>query len=166
MMYLLDANVFIQAKNFYYGFDICPGFWDWMDAAAAPGREVRSISRVYDELAAGNDTLADWVKPRKGDGRFLTVTDNETQSVFVKVATYVQTAGYTQSAKDLFLGGADPWLVAKAATLGATVVTLEKSEPNAKKRVPLPNICAVFGVPVLDTFALLQAHSAAFGWTE
>jgi len=30
MTYLLDANVFIQAKNLYYGFDFCPAFWDWL----------------------------------------------------------------------------------------------------------------------------------------
>lgn len=27
--YLLDANIFIQAKNLHYGFDFCPAFWDW-----------------------------------------------------------------------------------------------------------------------------------------
>ena len=25
--YLIDANVFIQAKNLHYGFDFCPAFW-------------------------------------------------------------------------------------------------------------------------------------------
>jgi len=25
--YVLDSNIFIQAKNTYYGFDLCPGFW-------------------------------------------------------------------------------------------------------------------------------------------
>lgn len=30
MAYLLDANVFIQAKNLHYGFDFCPAFWDWL----------------------------------------------------------------------------------------------------------------------------------------
>lgn len=29
-MYFLDTNVFINAKNFYYQFDIHPGFWDWL----------------------------------------------------------------------------------------------------------------------------------------
>ena len=33
MAYLLDANVFIQAKNLYYGFDFCPAFWDWLIAS-------------------------------------------------------------------------------------------------------------------------------------
>lgn len=26
--YLLDANVFIQAKNLHYGMDFCPAFWE------------------------------------------------------------------------------------------------------------------------------------------
>ena len=30
MAYLLDANVFIQAKNLHYGLDFCPAFWDWL----------------------------------------------------------------------------------------------------------------------------------------
>jgi Domain of unknown function (DUF4411) len=30
MAYLLDSNIFIQAKNLHYGFDFCPAFWDWI----------------------------------------------------------------------------------------------------------------------------------------
>ena len=30
MTYLLDANVFIQAKNIHYGLDFCPAFWGWL----------------------------------------------------------------------------------------------------------------------------------------
>jgi hypothetical protein len=33
MAYLLDTNVFIEAKNRHYGFDFCPAFWDWIDHA-------------------------------------------------------------------------------------------------------------------------------------
>jgi hypothetical protein len=45
MTYLLDTNTLIQAKNEYYGFDVCPGFWDWIDAEN--GREgVVSIEPV------------------------------------------------------------------------------------------------------------------------
>lgn len=28
MAYLLDADVFIRAKNLHYGFDFCPAFWE------------------------------------------------------------------------------------------------------------------------------------------
>ncbi len=37
MTYLLDANVFIAAKNNHYGFDFCPAFWDCLDTASASG---------------------------------------------------------------------------------------------------------------------------------
>jgi len=33
MAYLLDANIFIQAKNLHYSFDFCPAFWEWLDRA-------------------------------------------------------------------------------------------------------------------------------------
>jgi hypothetical protein len=57
MAYLLDSNVFIEAKNRHYGFDFCPAFWDWIDRAHAAGN-VFSIDSVRIELTGGNDDLA------------------------------------------------------------------------------------------------------------
>lgn len=61
MTYLLDANIFIQAKNLHYGFDFCPAFWDWLIAKNSAGL-VFSIDKVADEIAAGSDDLSDWAK--------------------------------------------------------------------------------------------------------
>lgn len=69
MAYLLDANVFIQAKNLHYGFDFCPGFWDWLVAENRAGK-VFSIERVGDELQGIADELSIWSAGR-GDGFFL-----------------------------------------------------------------------------------------------
>jgi len=63
MAYLLDSNVFIRAKNEYYGFDICPGFWDWLDHSFEQ-RKVLSVEAIYDELAPQQDDLAAWVRAR------------------------------------------------------------------------------------------------------
>ena len=57
MAYLLDANVFLQAKNLHYGFDFCPAFWDWLAQANAQGR-VFSIEKVKAELV--DDDAAQW----------------------------------------------------------------------------------------------------------
>lgn len=160
-MYLVDANIFIQAKNFYYAFEICPGFWDWLDQAVADD-DVRSITKVYDELADGGDDLATWIKRRKGDGRFLGITDSQTQMTFAQIATAVHKGPWREAAKANFLAKADPWLVAKAKVVGATVVTHEKADANALRRVPLPSICAQFGVHTIDTWALLRGR-ATFG---
>jgi hypothetical protein len=43
MAYLLDANVFIQAKNLHYGMDFCPAFWDWLLDANRKGKRRRSF---------------------------------------------------------------------------------------------------------------------------
>lgn len=49
MMFLLDANVLIEAKNRYYAFDIAPGFWRWLENAHSRGVAC-SIERVREEL--------------------------------------------------------------------------------------------------------------------
>jgi len=64
MAYLLDSNVFIRAKNDYYGFDICPAFWDWIEQAHGSG-VVYSVEAVYDELVAGDDELVAGPKPTR-----------------------------------------------------------------------------------------------------
>lgn len=61
MACLLDANVFISAKNLHYGFDFCPAFWDWLVREHRAGK-VFSIEKVRDELRAGQDELAQWAE--------------------------------------------------------------------------------------------------------
>ena len=68
MPYLLDANVFIQAKRLHYGMDFCPAFWDWLIAENG-ANNVFSIERVGDELLAVADELADWADDRGADFR-------------------------------------------------------------------------------------------------
>ena len=69
MAYLIDANVFIEAKNRYYGFDICPAFRDWLIAANADGT-LFSVEKVGEEIRAGDDRLAEWAAER-GEGFFV-----------------------------------------------------------------------------------------------
>ena len=70
MAYLLDANVFIAAKNLHYGLDFCPAFWDWLVANNKAGR-VFSVEKVGDEVEAVGDELSEWAAGR-GDGLFPT----------------------------------------------------------------------------------------------
>ena len=65
MTYLLDADVFIRAKNLHYGFDFCPAFWERLIERDADGTvfsvekvgyEVRAIA---DELSTGAAALGD-----------------------------------------------------------------------------------------------------------
>jgi hypothetical protein len=71
MAFLLDTNVFVNAKRNHDGFDFCPAFWDWLDIAGSAGT-VSSVEAVYDELIEYGDELSDWVKVRRA--LFLPVT--------------------------------------------------------------------------------------------
>lgn len=68
MAYLLDANVFMSAKNLHYGSDFCPAFWDWLIRENRAG-SVLSIEKVGNEIAAGEDELSEWAAARE-DGFF------------------------------------------------------------------------------------------------
>lgn len=160
-MHLLDANVFIESKNGYYGFDINPGFWDWLDVEQMHGH-LDSIQSIYAELLEGNDELADWAKERKESGWFLQNDDEETQLIFRQIAAWVMEQEFKRGAEEVFLGGGDPWLIAKAKVTGATIVTQEIFEPLSKRKVKIPNVCRAFGVPCINTFDLLRRNGATF----
>lgn len=161
MNHLLDANTLIEAKNRYYGMAICPGFWEWL-LLRNEALDLASIAPVMDELTKGNDDLAGWVKDNSGF--FHTITDQETQRAFTQIAGLVvdQAPKMRIGAMDEFLAGADPWLIAKAMTTGATVVTHEVLNREAKRKFIIPNICQELSVPFLNTFELLHRLEARF----
>lgn len=158
--YLFDTNVFIEAKNHYYAFDICPGFWDWMDHVAKS--DAGSIVLVCDELRKGKDDLAQWADKRRLEPWFLKVDDKATQTAMQDIAKHLAGSPYTQDAQAKFLSGADPWLIAKARAVGATVVTHEARSPDAKRRVPIPNVCDAFEVACIPPFDALRSMAASF----
>ncbi|WP_244816762.1 DUF4411 family protein [Caballeronia sp. Lep1P3] len=164
-MYLLDSNIFIEAQNRYYANDICPGFWEWLDDANRKGL-VASISEVFDELAGRTDPLARWIKARQDTSWFLDVTDDATQSSFVEIIKHIEAAKqYSRPNKDQFLAGADPWLIAKARTMGWRLATHERFSEQSTK-VKIPNVCRSFGVENCDTFEMLRELRISFGWAR
>lgn len=160
MLYLVESNVFIEAKNRYYAFDIVPAFWSWMDKVVA--ENVRTITLVRDELIVKDDELGDWMKARRDSDWILPIDDEPTQVAFADIVEELDKSNYRRPGIEKFLSGADPWLVAKAQVLGATLVTHEVLEPGALRRVPLPNLCGTRAVPWQDTFTTMRALQAKF----
>lgn len=157
MMFLVDANVLIEAKNRYYAFDIAPGFWHWLDNAHGRGR-VCSIEKVGDELLRGDDELSDWVQSHRG---FFFPPDERTVRVFPRPATWAESQCFTQEALNGFTSdAADFMLVAHASAHSCTVVTHEKTGNGSRKRVKIPDACAALGVPCVDTFDMLRVDRA------
>jgi hypothetical protein len=160
MSHLLDANCFIDAKERYYRFPVCPGYWDWLADANARG-VVFSVDKVRDELVNGGGELA--VRAQGAIKNLFLKPHAAVIQQFALVAAWVaQHPQYRQSAKDLFLAGADPWLIAHAMAHNWTVVTLEKPAPQALKTIKIPDVCAHFGVVYKDPFQLLEEDGAIF----
>jgi hypothetical protein len=153
--YLLDANVFIEAARRYYAFDLVPRFWTNLEQLAQQGR-ICSVDRVKRELEKGHDRLSEWAAQDFADG-FASTDAAEVLVEFRKVMTWVTgQPQFTDAAKQQFASGADGWLVAYAKTTGYVVVTQEQLSGDAKRRVPIPNICNAFGVRYVDTFEMLR----------
>ena len=166
--YFLDSDVFITAKNRYYAFDLCPGFWKSLLHYHRED-QVFSVDRVRSELLAGHseEDLFQWVKNDVPREFFLPVDGDEVERTYTKIMTWVvHHSNYRDQAKANFAEGADGWLVASAQVRGATVVTNEQPAPNSKKAVKLPDICKKFKVPWQDTFGMLRALGVQFKWTR
>jgi len=156
--YLLDANIFIQAKNLHYGFDFCPAFWDWLVAQNAAGN-VASIEKVADELYAGGDDLSDWAAARR-DAFFLP-PDNAVLPALRTVSQWASGQNYEAAAVSTFLQVADYWLVAHALAHRCMIVTHEVPSDSTRK-IKIPNACVGLGLRCLSPYEMLRRERARF----
>jgi Domain of unknown function (DUF4411) len=110
MPYLLDANVFIQAKNLNYGLDFCPAFWDRLVRSNASGRAF-SIEKVGDEIAAGDDELSERAAQR--GAAFFLPPDEAIVRALGTVRAWATQQSYEPAAVSTFLQVADAiwWLM-------------------------------------------------------
>ena len=164
-VYVLDANVFIEAARRYYAFDLRSRFWDILLDRADNG-VIESIDLVKKELEKGKgkdgeeDELAVWAN---GDfsHAFCSTDEEEIIKSYGKLMTWAQTQPqYTEAAKAQFANVPDGWLVAYALAKGRVVVTQEVLKPDIKTRVPIPNVCEPFHIRYIDTFAMLRELGA------
>ncbi|MFC1460894.1 DUF4411 family protein [Verrucomicrobiota bacterium] len=158
MGYLLDANVFIQAKNLHYGLDFCPAFWDWLIMKNA-SKEVFSIEKVGDELDAGDDELAAWATQRGPD--FFVKPDAALLPALGNVSTWATGQQYEPAAVNTFLQVADYYVIAYALAHSDTVITHEVASPSTRK-IKIPNACIGLGIKCMTPFEMLRHERARF----
>jgi predicted nucleic acid-binding protein len=149
--YCLDANVLIQAWNFYYSPNFCPSYWDVLNELGSAGT-IFIPEVVYDEITRTDDDLCKWVKQ---SSIALKKIDEE-------VANYLR-AIYAANPIHITLVDnvkrrslADPWVIAHAMRENATVVTKEEKVTalNAS-RIKIPNVCENMGVEWMNDFGMI-----------
>lgn len=158
MSYLLDANVFIQAKNLHYGLDFCPAFWDWL-IEKNQAQRVFSIEKVGDEIEAGDDELTAWAALR-GSGFFLE-PDSSILPHLGEISAWATGQSYGQAAVSTFLQSADYFLVAHARAHGDVLVTHEITS-NSTKIIKIPNVCIGLGIKFMTPYMMLRREQARF----
>ena len=157
MQYLLDTNAFIEAKNDYYRFSFCPGYWMWL-LQKNQQQIIYSIDKIKAELLAGNDDLTEWTKKSPNE-LFIKPPSNLGQSLAL-VAQWINSKSFTDAAKTVFFSSADYYLVAYAHSLNYTLVTRERSDPYSRKRVKIPDACLGVGVRYISPFELMETEKA------
>jgi len=158
MAYMLDADVFIRAKNLHYGLDFCPAFWEWLILENAAGR-LFSIEKVGDEVLAVDDELSEWAATR-GSGFFLQLDATVVPTLAI-VSSWAMGQNYEPSAVNTFLQVADYYLVAQAHAGKHTVVTHEV--PSASKRkIKIPDVCIGLGIKCMTPYEMLRRERARF----
>jgi hypothetical protein len=156
--YLLDANVFIQAKNLHYGLDFCPAFWDWLLAGNASGK-IYSVEKVEDEIKAQADELTNWA--RNLGAKFFLRPDAPLLTALGTVSTWATAQNYEPAALNTFLQVADYYLVGHALAYKHVVVTHEIPSTSTK-RIKIPNACVGVGVKCVTPFEMLRTEKAKF----
>jgi hypothetical protein len=158
MAYLLDADVFISAKNLHYGLDFCPAFRDWLVERHASG-QVYSVEKVGDELHAVADELSEWAAAR-GSAFFLR-PDASTFPSLAAVSAWANGRGYEPAAVNTFLRVADYYLVAQAHAGHHTVVTHEVPAASPRK-IKIPDACIGLEIKCMSPFEMLRRERARF----
>jgi hypothetical protein len=146
MLYLLDANVLITAKNLYYEFGRVDQYWEWLAFQAEQGHAKVPLE-IYEEISIGDDELAAWARENK-EPLLLQ------EEVDIELVRHVTTVGYADDLTDIEIDGIgrDPFLIAYAAvdTDRRMVVTSEVRSNKQRQNRPIPSVCDDLGIKCCD----------------
>jgi hypothetical protein len=156
LSYVFDTNAFSQLFHSYYR-NRFPTLWEQFDELIESG-EITSTREVYREIEGDRvATLRDWAAVQ----RDLFLAPNAAEAGFVGQIFAVPHFLQIIERKKLLMGGlnADPFIIARAHAIGATVVTLEGEPPNGAK---IPNICRHFGIQCMSLEGFMEAEDWTF----
>ena len=165
VLYLLDANVLIDANRDYYPIERVPEFWDWLTEIGRLGR-VKIPLEIYEEivLPAPNrpDALVDWLTAHRDD----LLLD---EAVEVDLVAQVTEQGYADDMTDEEIEkvGRDPFLIAYAIADAQErcVVTNERSRPGrTRANRHLPDVSRQLRVRCINAFDLIQELDFRTNW--
>jgi hypothetical protein len=122
---------------------------------------VYTVEKVAQEIIAGGDELARWMKQRPKSIKIAPTNDD--QLSLTQLATWAKNhPTYSQGAVATFLAVADYYLVAQAHSRGYAVVTHETPAPTSINKIKIPDACSALGVPWCSPFQMLKDEGVRF----
>ena len=164
--YIVDSNFFIQAHRSIYPLDIVQSFWLKVKSLSQNSTIV-SIDKVKKEIydnSSHEDELKLWCVDNLPNDFFIN-TDTVLQNYILIVNwTNSMSHHFTPNAIQEFLETdlADPWLIAFAMSNNWTIVTYEKSQPERRNRIKIPEVCNQFNVRNIDTIQMFRELNESF----
>jgi len=164
-VYLVDSNFFIQAHRATYPLDVATGFWALVKRLADAGNII-SIDKVKDELYDKNDDLEAWCKANLPSSFFHDTSSVMAEYGAVSAWAATKSSHYLPNAISEFLSAdeADAYLIAYALAdhQNRTIVTQERSQPDIKRKVKIPEPCDELGVSYINTIEMFRQLGATF----
>ena len=163
MLYLLDANVLIDANRDYYPIGRIPEFWDWLEYQGNSG-SVKVPIEIYEEVRDGTDELATWIKQPA-----VTAALRHGVEVDRDLVDRAVTQGYAPDLtdEDILKLGRDPFLLAYALAdpAGHCIVTTEVSKPSRQRaNRHLPDVARSLGIDSCNTFEFTRRLDFRTNW--
>ncbi len=109
---------------------------------------------MWEELEQRTNGLTEWFRKN-----FLSQTYpiEGVQDAYSEIVSFVSNSKHFRwKARNEFLNCADPWLIAFAYKYKLTVVTEERHDPKARRKVLIPVICEHFNIQWCNTIGMLS----------
>lgn len=138
--YVFDTNIFIELQR-RQPIDVYPTVWAKISELMEAG-VIISSQEVYEEILAGNDTLATWAKQRE---TYFKASDEEVQMEVRSILA--DHRGLVEGGKKK--NSADPFVIAIAKLSGCAVVS-EEARTNNQDSPKIPDVCSGAGIPCIN----------------
>jgi len=170
VLYVLDANVLITARDQYYGFNMVPEFWAWLLHHAEAGT-VKLPWEVIEEVSSGSDQkkgrdpLLSWVSD-KDNRRKLDLGEATFEHV-----SRVLDIGYSPdlTPEQVAIKQGDAFVLAHALVdpAGRCVVSNEVSQPRkASHNRKLPDAARALNIRCINTFEFVREMKFCTMWKQ
>jgi hypothetical protein len=152
-VYSVDSSALIHGWRRVYRPKNFGFVWERIGALIKEGRFRASIE-VYSELEKKDDELFSWCKDRK-EQMFVEI-DEEIQKIVARLmAAYPRLVDTVKGRS-----GADPFVIALAATVKPSMMVVTEEQPGKTK---IPDVCSTEGIKYCGLADLIEHEDWKFG---